>query len=321
MGKSLSMESMFVPDPVVSMAIRPIDKKVTDSFSKGIRRFTREDPTFRIVQDLESGEMIASGMGELHLEIYAQRLAREYNSPCELGKPRVAFRETLAQPFEFDYLHKRQSGGAGQYGRVIGILEPLAPHLNTQVLFSDETTGTHVPKIFVPSIEKGFRNACAQGPLVGQIVTGVRFRLQDGDHHVVDSSDYAFQLAAEGAMKQAMDEGTWIILEPIMLVESSAPAEFQGQIIAILSKRKGIIVSSDSHSGYCTIEAQVPLNDMFGYAGELRSLTEGKGEFSMEYSKYCPARPETSDMLIKEYTELKEAKFSRHGAQAKKKSR
>ncbi|TPP59305.1 Elongation factor G mitochondrial [Fasciola gigantica] len=279
----LTMESMFIPEPVVSMSITPTEKTSAESFSKGLTRFTKEDPTFRLSQDPESGQSLVSGMGELHLEIYAQRLAREYNAPCVLGKPRVAFRETLAEPFEFDYLHKKQSGGAGQYGRVIGILEPLPAEQNTQLIFSDETVGTHVPK---------------------------QFRLQDGDNHCVDSSDWAFQQAAEGAMRQAMNEGTWIILEPVMLVESSAPDEFQGALLAAISRRSGLIVSSETHDGYVTVEAEVPLNDMFGYAGELRSLTEGKGEFSMEYYRYCPARQPTMEHLIEEFETAQDEKLS-----------
>ncbi|KAA0190321.1 EF-Gmt, partial [Fasciolopsis buskii] len=252
----LTMESMFIPEPVVSMSITPTDKNNAESFSKGLARFTKEDPTFRLSQDPESGQSLVSGMGELHLEIYAQRLAREYNAPCVLGKPRVAFRETLAEPFEFDYLHKKQSGGAGQYGRVIGILEPLPAQQNTQLIFSDETVGTHVPKQYVPAVEAGFRNSCEHGMLAGQRISGVRFRLQDGDNHCVDSSDWAFQQAAEGAMRQAMNEGNWLILEPIMLVESSAPEQFQGALLAAISRRSGLIVSSESHGGYVTVEAE-----------------------------------------------------------------
>ncbi|CAL8072765.1 unnamed protein product [Calicophoron daubneyi] len=324
MKQPLVMESMFIPDPVVSMSIKPTEKANAESLSKGLARFTREDPTFRLTQDVESGESLVSGMGELQLEIYAQRLAREYNAPCVLGKPRVAFRETLAEPFEFDYLHKKQSGGAGQYGRVIGILEPLPAAENTQLLFSDETVGTHIPKNFVPAVEVGFRKTCSEGMLAGQKISGVRFRLQDGDHHIVDSSDWAFQLAAEGAMKQAMREGHWLLLEPIMLVESSAPAEFQGQLLASVSRRNGVIISTEIYEGYSTVVAEVPLNDMFGYATELRSLTEGKGEYSMEYLKYCPARSGTAEAVIQEHEAALEAKMANNAkadTQVKKKKR
>ncbi|CAH8673511.1 unnamed protein product [Schistosoma margrebowiei] len=313
MKEPLAMESMFIPEPVVSMSIKPTNKSTIESFSKGLARFTREDPTFILSQDSDTGESIVSGMGELHLEIYAQRLAREYNAPCTLGKPRVAFRETLSEPFEFDYLHKRQSGGAGQYGRVIGILEPLPPNSYTKLIFSDETVGTNVPKNYVPAIETGFRNSCQVGQLAGQKITGLRFRLQDGDNHCVDSSDWAFQQAAEGAMKQAMDEGSWLLLEPIMYVEVSAPSEFQGVLIATVTRRNGLIVSTEVSESYAMVNAEVPLNDMFGFSGELRSITEGKGEFTMEYLKYCPTRQATSDALIEEYEAAEEAKLIASG--------
>ncbi|VDD76721.1 unnamed protein product [Mesocestoides corti] len=297
--EKLSMESMYIPEPVVSMSITPVDKHNVDAFSKGLARFTKEDPTFRLQHDIESGQALVSGMGELHLEIYAQRLAREYNAPCVLGKPKVAFRETLLEAVEFDYLHKKQSGGAGQYGRVIGVLEPLPAELNTQVVFSDETVGTNIPKHYVPAIETGFRNLCnAGGSLCGAKVVGVRFRLQDGAHHCVDSSDWSFQLAAEGAMRQGSCK--WTILEPIMLVECVAPAEFHGQLLSSVTRRNGLIVDTDVSNTQARVVAEVPLNDMFGYAGELRGMTEGKGEYTMEYSKYCPARSDTMEAVIAE---------------------
>lgn len=201
---NISMESIFVPDPVISMSIKVQSKNAMDSFSKAINRFMKEDPTFQCKWSAESKEMIVSGMGELHLEIYGQRMEREYDCPVVLGKPKVAFRETLIKPVKFNYLHKRQSGGAGQYGCVIGKLEPLPPEENTKILFSDETSGPNVPKWFVPSIKKGFIEMCEKGPLTGNRITGVRFRLQDGKHHVVDSNDIAFMLAAHGAMKQSL---------------------------------------------------------------------------------------------------------------------
>lgn len=201
---NISMESIYVPDPVISMSIKVQSKNAMDNFSKAINRFMKEDPTFKCKWSTESKEMVVSGMGELHLEIYGQRMEREYDCPVVLGKPKVAFRETLIKPVKFNYLHKRQSGGAGQYGCVIGILEPLPSEENTKVLFSDETSGPNVPKWFVPSINKGFIEMCEKGPLTGNRITGVRFRLQDGKHHVVDSNDIAFMLAAQGAMKQSL---------------------------------------------------------------------------------------------------------------------
>ncbi|KAI8427525.1 hypothetical protein MSG28_002051 [Choristoneura fumiferana] len=222
----LSMESIHVPDPVVSMAIRPKNSKDRDNFSKAVARFTKEDPTFQFRYDGDNKETIVSGMGELHLEIYAQRMEREYNCPVELGKPKVAFRETMMSPCSFDYLHKKQSGGAGQFARVSGIMEPLPPHQNTMLEFVDETVGTNIPKQFVPGVERGFLDTCQKGYLTGHKISGVKFRLQDGAHHIVDSSELAFFLAAKGAVKDVFEEGAWQGLEPIMYVEVTMPEEF-----------------------------------------------------------------------------------------------
>lgn len=201
--QNLSCESIFVPEPVVSMAINPANSKDRDNFSKGIARFTKEDPTFRFHFDSDNKETIVSGMGELHLEIYAQRMEREYNCPVVLGKPKVSFRETLVSPVEFDYLHKKQSGGQGQYARVTGILEPLPANKNTTLEFVDETVGTNVPKQFIPGIKRGFLSMAEKGLLSGHKLSGLKFRLQDGAHHIVDSSELAFFLAAQGAIKES----------------------------------------------------------------------------------------------------------------------
>lgn len=267
---NLAMESIFVPEPVVSMAIKPNNTKDRDNFSKAIARFTKEDPTFHFFFDNDVKETLVSGMGELHLEIYAQRMEREYGCPVTLGKPKVAFRETLVGPCEFDYLHKKQSGGSGQYARIIGIMEPLPPNQNTLLEFVDETVGTNVPKQFVPGVEKGYREMAEKGMLSGHKLSGIRFRLQDGGHHIVDSSELAFMLAAHGAIKEVFQNGNWQILEPIMLVEVTAPEEFQGAVMGHLSKRHGIITGTEGTEGWFTVYAEVPLNDMFGYAGELR---------------------------------------------------
>ncbi|EDW51971.1 elongation factor G, mitochondrial [Drosophila sechellia] len=300
---NLSMESIFVPEPVVSMAIKPNNTKDRDNFSKAIARFTKEDPTFHFFFDNDVKETLVSGMGELHLEIYAQRMEREYGCPVTLGKPKVAFRETLVGPCEFDYLHKKQSGGSGQYARIIGVMEPLPPNQNTLLEFVDETVGTNVPKQFVPGVEKGYREMAEKGMLSGHKLSGIRFRLQDGGHHIVDSSELAFMLAAHGAIKEVFQNGSWQILEPIMLVEVTAPEEFQGAVMGHLSKRHGIITGTEGTEGWFTVYAEVPLNDMFGYAGELRSSTQGKGEFTMEYSRYSPCLPDVQDQIVRQYQE------------------
>ncbi|KAF0767975.1 elongation factor G, mitochondrial [Aphis craccivora] len=300
---NISLESIFVPDPVVSMAISPVNTKDRDNFSKAVARFTKEDPTFKFQYDADNKETIVSGMGELHLEIYGQRMQKEYNCPVKLGKPKVAFRETLVSPFEFDYFHKKQHGGQGQYARVIGILEPLPPNENTNLDFIDETSGPNVPKQFIPGIIKGFKMMAEKGLYSGHRISGVRMRLLDGAHHIVDSSELAFILATQGAIKQAYEEAAWQVLEPIMEVEAVVPIEFQGSVMGQFNKRNGIISGSEGTSDWVTIYAEVPLNCMFGFAGELRSLTQGKGEFSMEYVRYSPTTPETQEKVVMSYLE------------------
>uniref|UniRef100_A0A8D8TYG5 Elongation factor G, mitochondrial n=2 Tax=Cacopsylla melanoneura TaxID=428564 RepID=A0A8D8TYG5_9HEMI len=300
-NNTLSLESIFVPDPVVSMSIKPANNKDRDNFSKAVQRFTKEDPTFHFFYDPESKETLVSGMGELHLEIYAQRMEREYNCPVVLGKPRVAFKETLVQSYDYDFLHKKQSGGSGQYGRIIGTLEPLPPTANTKLEFIDETVGTNVPKQFLPAIIKGFKQMCEKGCLSGSRVSGVRMILKDGDNHMVDSNEISFIMAAHGAMKQAFEEGIWQIIEPIMSVEITTPVEFQGVVLSLITKRHGIMQGNEGKDDWVTIYAEIPLNDMFGFAGDLRSNTQGKGEFSMDYSRYSPALPDVQERLISEY--------------------
>jgi len=316
----LSMESIHVPEAVLSMSIKPADKKGDGNFTKAITRFTKEDPTYRVWYDNENKETIASGMGELHLEIYAQRMEREYNCPVIMGKPTVAFRETLNKACNFDFFHKKQSGGRGEYARVIGVMEPLEPHENTKVEFKDETTGTNVPKPFVPGVKKGFLDSCERGMLGGCKVTGVRMRLQDGANHAVDSSEWAFYQAAQSAFQDVCEEGVWQILEPVMSVEVNSPQEFSSQIYSLMNHRSGIITGQTGRDDWFTVEAEVPLNKMFGFSAELRSLTQGKGEYTMEYSRYSPASLETADRVVEEWQKKQETPDDQGGKKKKKKN-
>lgn len=297
---ALSMESIYVPDPVISLAVEPKNKNDVENFSKAINRFTREDPTFRVHVDNESKETIISGMGELHLEIYTERMKTEYNCEVLTGKPKVAFRETIGKDvIKFEYQHKKQSGGSGQFAKIIGRIEKFEDEAeNTKLEFVDATIGMNIPKNFIPAIEKGFFEACERGYLTGHKMCGFRFILEDGAAHAVDSSELAFRLATIGAVKQAFDSANPVLLEPVMAVEVVAPSETQGTVMGGVNKRKGLVTGTESSDEYFTVYADVPLNEMFGYSNELRSLTQGKGEFSMEFKKYSSANHQTQADLI-----------------------
>ncbi len=302
---------MHVPDPVISLSIKPANKDSTANFSKALARFQREDPTFRVHIDQESGETIISGMGELHLEIYVERMKREYNCPCITGKPQVAFRETIQVKSVFDYTHKKQSGGAGQFGRVVGYIEPIQSYatdseavegvLNFANEFGNRVVGGAIPTEFIPACEKGFKEAAGKGALIGHPVVGVRFVLEDGSSHVVDSNEFSFRTAAINGFKKAYEAARPIILEPIMKVSVNCPFEFQGAVMGNLNKRRAIILDSESQEDNMNIAAEVPLNSMFGYSTELRSLSQGKGEFSMEYKAHRPVLPPIQAELIEAY--------------------
>jgi elongation factor G len=295
-----SLTSMFVPEPVISLAIKPKDNKSADSMSKALNRFTKEDPTFRAYVDAESKETIIRGMGELHLEIYIERMKREYNVDIETGMPQVAYRETISQKVEFDYTHKKQTGGSGQYGRVAGIMEP--DH-EKDYEFIDDITGGAIPREFISSCDKGFKACLAKGTLIGFPIVGVKITINDGNSHPVDSSDMAFQLTAIGAFRQGYERAKPHILEPIMKVSIEGPAEFQGNALGSINQRRGIIISTSEDSSFARVDAEVPLAEMFGYSTVLRSLTQGKAQFTMEFAKYGKVPASTSEMLIKQYQE------------------
>jgi elongation factor G len=295
-----SMTSMFVPNPVISLAIDPVDKKSADNMAKALNRFTKEDPTFRTFVDPESNQTIIQGMGELHLEVYIERMKREYKAQVESGRPQVAYRETISQTADFNYTHKKQTGGSGQYGRVAGFIEPLE---EGDYEFVDNIKGGVIPTEYIPSCNKGFQEAIKKGTLIGFPIVGVKVTINDGQYHNVDSSDMAFQTAALGAFREVYPRAKPIILEPIMKVSVEGPTEFQGNIFASINQRRGIIISAVEETTFCVVEAEVPLSEMFGYSTNLRSLTQGKAEYTMEFAKYGRVPQSIADELKKAYEE------------------
>ena len=282
-----SMTSMFVPEPVISLSIKPKDNKDLPNFSKAMARFQREDPTFRVHIDDESSQTIISGMGELHLDIYVERMRREYRVACETGQPQVAWRETITQRVEFDHTLKKQTGGAGDYARVVGIMEPSGALEENK--FEDQVSGGSISDKFLFACDKGFQLSCRQGPLVGHKVLGTRMIINDGATHMTDSSEMAFKNATQQAFRKAFNQGRPQILEPLMKTTITAPNEFQGNIVGLLNKRNATINDTEIGLEDFTLYADCSLHGMFGFSTQLRAATQGKGEFGMEFSHYSPA--------------------------------
>jgi elongation factor G len=299
---SLSMSSMHVPNPVISLAVIPVDNKAQVNMSKALNRFTKEDPTFRTYVDHETNETIISGMGELHLDVYIERMKREYGAEVKVGAPQVAYRETITQRAEFNYAHKKQTGGSGQFGRVAGYIEPLA---EGEYEFVDNIVGGSIPREFISSCDKGFQKSLEKGALAEFPVSGVRCVINDGASHAVDSSDIAFQLAAIGAFKEGYKKANPVLMEPIMKVAVEGPTEFQGSIMGSINQRRGIIIGTLEEGDYTVVEAEVPLSEMFGYSTVLRSLTQGKAEFTMEFSDYKQVPKNVAENLIEELRKKK----------------
>ena len=297
-GLNYAMSSMYVPDPVISLSLTPKDKQAADQMSKALNRFTKEDPTFRSYVDKESNQTIIQGMGELHLEVYIERMRREYKCEVETGMPQVAYREAITQRADFNYTHKKQTGGSGQFGLVAGFIEPLAEE---DYEFVNQIEGGAIPSEFIPSCDKGFKEAVKRGTLIGFPIVGTRVTINDGQSHPVDSSDMAFQAAAIGAFREAYKAAKPAILEPIMKVSIEGPQEFQGNIFGLINQRRGVIVSSTEDDNFTRVDAEVPLSEMFGFSTILRSSTQGKAEYSMEFAKYGKAPSSVSEQLIKEY--------------------
>lgn len=297
---------MFVPEPVISLSIRPKNTRDTPNFSKAMSRFTREDPTFRVHVDAESQETVISGMGELHLEVYVERMRREYRVECETGQPQVAYRETITKRVDFDHTLKKQTGGSGDFARVMGWMEPNENLEENK--FEQLITGGTISEKFLYACDKGFQASCIKGPLLGHKVLGTNMVINDGATHAVDSSEMAFKIATQQAFRKAFAAAAPQVLEPLMKTTITAPVEFQGAIVGLLNKRNAVINETDIGVEDFTLYADCSLNSMFGFSSQLRANTQGKGEFSMEFSHYSPAPPQLQRELTAKYEKEQKAK-------------
>ena len=302
---NVSLESIFAAEPVIDLAISPTKRADMDKLGKALNRFMREDPTFRVHQDKETSETIISGMGELHLEIYVERIKREYKVECQVGMPKVSYREAPTKQTPYDYKHRKQTGGSGQYAHIKGYLDPLPEGAPEPFVFENKVTGGRIPSEYIPSVEKGYRDSLFKGPLAGYEVLGVKMVLEDGSYHDVDSSDMAFQICARDCFRETFRKAEPVLLEPIMKVEIETPTEFQGPVTGNVSSRRGVILGTENRDGFAVILAEVPLSEMFGYSNDLRSMTQGKAGFSMEFLKYQKMPSRLQEEVVKKVAEEK----------------
>jgi elongation factor G len=310
--KFCTLENIFVAKPVIKMSIAPLSRDNADRLSKALQRFRKEDPTFQVMTDEETGETIIAGMGELHLEIYVERIRREYRVEVEVGPPKVSYRESATKPVAFDFTHKKQTGGSGQYAHIVGQMSPMTDEeiaeTEGELLFVDNVVGGRIPKNFIPAIEKGFRNMLVKGPVAGFPVVSIKIDLNDGKHHEVDSSDMAFMVCAQNCFRETFPKMRPVLLEPIMLMELEVPEHFQGSVVGNISARRGIVLSTDMVGALTKIIAEVPLAETFGYSTDLRSMTQGQGTFTMELSKYRPVPASIqADVIAERKAELQPA--------------
>ena len=300
-----TLEAMVFPEPVISISVTPKDKGSTEKMGIAIGKMVAEDPTFRVETDVDSGETILKGMGELHLDIKVDILKRTYGVDLVVGQPQVAYRETISMPIEDSYTHKKQSGGSGQYGKIDYKIRPGEP--NTGFTFSSSVVGGNVPKEFFPAIEKGFKSMMTTGPLASFPVLDVEVELVDGGYHAVDSSAIAFEIAAKGAFRQSMPKAGPQLLEPVMKVDVYSPEDHVGDVIGDLNRRRGMISGQEPNATGVRIKSDVPLSEMFGYISTLRTMTSGRGQFSMEFSHYAPCPMNVAEAVIAKEKEKKAA--------------
>ena len=307
-GINYSLESIYVAEPVISLSIKPKDTTAQDRMGKALNRFMKEDPTFRVSTDPESGETVIAGMGELHLDVYIERMRREYRADVEVGAPSVSYREAPTVEAAFDYKHKKQSGGSGQYGHVVGRLIPLPDDTEDPYEFEDNISGGRIPSQYIPAVSKGFEDAMKKGPVAGYQIVNCKMCLDDGTYHNVDSSEMAFRIAARDAFNQAFLKSRPCLQEPMMAVEIESPVEFQGAIVGDLNSRRGMVMNAESRDNISTIEAEVPLSSMFGYATIIRSLSKGMATFSMEMKRYAQVPPNVAEEIIARRKAMQEEK-------------
>lgn len=295
-----TLESMFVPDPVIKIAVEPKNRGDGDKMGKALQRFRKEDPTFRVFSDEETGEILISGMGELHLDVYVERIRREYGVEITVGAPKVSYRESPTKEIKFDYKHKKQSGGSGQFAHIKGMLSPIESDSEDSFEFEEKIVGGRIPKQYIPAVEKGFRDILGKGPIAEYPVVGTKITLEDGSYHEVDSSEKAFYTAAQGCFREYFKQAGPKLLEPIMNVEIECPESFQGSVVGDVTKRRGIMTASDVVDGNCVIQAEVPLAETFGYATDLRSMTQGQGTFTMELATFRQTPSNIQEEIIEE---------------------
>ena len=297
-SKYCTLENMFVPEPVIRVAVSPRQRSDADRLGKALARFRKEDPTFRVSTDEETGETLMAGMGELHLEVYVERIRREYNVQVDVGAPKVSYREAPTSVADFDFRHKKQTGGSGQFAHIVGRLEPLEEGSSEEFIFEENVVGGRIPKEYIPSVEKGFRNCLPKGPVAGFPILGIRGVLNDGSYHEVDSSDMAFQICARNCFTETFLQTKPVLLEPVMKMEVECPSGFQGAVTGDLISRRGIILGSETQGEMVIITAEVPLAETFGYSTDLRSQTQGQGTFTMELASYKRVPRKIQDEIV-----------------------
>jgi len=294
------LESMSFPEPVISVAIEPKTKGDQEKLGTAIQKLAEEDPTFQVRQDDETGQTIIAGMGELHLDILVDRMRREFRVEANVGKPQVAYRETIRRAVvKYDYTHKKQTGGSGQYAKVQMTFEPLDTHEGEMYEFENKVTGGRIPREYIPSVDHGIQDAMQLGVLAGYPLVGIKAILLDGAYHDVDSSEMAFKIAGSMVLKEAVRKADPVLLEPMMAVEVRTPEDYMGDVIGDLNSRRGQIQAMEDISGAKVVKAVVPLSEMFGYVGDLRSKTQGRANYTMQFDSYAEVPRNVAEEIIK----------------------